>query len=264
MCKECFGSFTSVYKFKRDFQSIEPMTLLRNVSEFLSEAEEPIVIIDHHRCLSLVPESKVELVNNFVRLVDSLQESTASPMSATTPKSQLQTTLNRSSTIPISSPTNITTEIHPSSSFNRASINTNSPISNRFNLVQSKVVITEAVTRATTSGYRKRRLSIETSPESPHPPKEPKIMVTPVLSTPRNRQSVRGRQSVKQQASSPEDEKDECNETERKLTPKEEKLLLKHIQSSKLAVRTYQCSQCHEDCENYKQIRAHILSNHFD
>lgn len=259
VCKECFSSFSSVYKFKQSFQSsADPRSLskIRNVCDFLSESEEPVVIINHHSCLSLVPESKVELVKNFVRLVDSLQETSE------TPKSQPSTPLHRTTTIPISSPlsgrfVSSPSETQTSSSFNRSSIHTRSPMNNRFNLAQSNVVITEAVSRTTTSGIRKRRLSSET----PEPLPKAARMSIKVTTSPRNRQSIRGRQSVKQN-SSPEQE--ENDETERKLTVKEEKLLREKIQGSKVAPRTYECSYCNEDCANYKEIRAHILSHHFN
>lgn len=262
MCKECFNSFTSVYKFKRNFQAtIEPTSLIRNVSEFLSEAQEHIEVIEHHSCLSLVPESKVELVNNFVRLVDSLQDSASKPTG--TPKSQASTPVNRSS-IYSPSTTRFTSKLSeyqaPSTSFHRDSIHTNNRISL---LSRSNVVISDTVTRTGFSEDRKRRA--EGSPQQVNTSKVPKLntQTSPIATT--SRQSVRGRQSVKSAPASPMDEESEDNnEDDRKLSAKEEKLLRQKIQSSKLGVRTYKCSQCHETCANYKEIRSHILANHFE
>lgn len=253
VCKECFSSFTDVYKFKRNFQStIEPANLIRKVSDFLSDSEEPISIINHHSCLSLVPESKISLVNNFVRLVDSLQESTSS--SATTP-------LNRSSSIPLNSPTARTPTAY------RKSTLLNRPIANRFNLTQSSVTITDTITP--TSEDRKRKAS----PMLPTiAPKTMKISTTPVTSlvtaSPRIRQSIRGRPSTKQLDVSTNvtvnssDEK--SGETERKLTKLEEKTLREQIQESKVSGQSYKCMHCNENCGSYKKMRSHILSYHFD
>lgn len=253
--------------------------MIRNVSEFLSESEEPITVINHHSCLSLVPESKVELVNNFVRLVDSLQDSSSStPKPVKTQKSQISSPLSRNTSIlsgrspivemqptltspssrfSIKSPGSPFVDMGPSTSFNRKS-----SIGNPYNLTQTNVTFTETVTR-------KRKTSVET-PEVIPAPKVSRLSIAASQLTPnsRDRKSIRGRQSVRpldvSVSSQEEDQHEECNEADRKLTTKEEKLLRQQIQKSKQGVRSYKCSQCNEFYANYKEIRSHILDNHFE